>query len=206
MVRFFGSNDPYTLTEAIEYLDLQMSKEWNYAGALKKKADREKAEYAARLLSEIITEFKVVRGNGPTPLFILERLGKADPEPRIIGLDDIEDSIAPGGRLRIQGEAPEAHFEFINWLADHLARTAEIQEIFPGNFGIFQYVLDADTIRRVVAASRVEYVVVRTRQQNGETVSHRFDRGAWLKATATPCEKVDGNIFTKLGLPAMMER
>ena len=38
MVRFFGSNDRFTLDEVIDHISLQRSKEFNRAGALRKKA------------------------------------------------------------------------------------------------------------------------------------------------------------------------
>jgi hypothetical protein len=185
MVRFFGANDEFTLTEIIEFLEAHRSTQFHWAGVARLKPERERAFYAERLLGTIIEEIEQARDNGATPLYILEKLEKAPKgDPHIVGLDDIQDSILPGGRFYATGEAPENTVLFLQWLAAHWMDVLYIQEIFPGNFGVGQFVLSAEQIRRVVQISAAQTIVLRRRNNDGTVgSSHWFDRQAWLALT-----------------------
>lgn len=196
MMTFFGTNDQDTLRGVIEYVEGQISKEMSASTTLRQKTAREQSAYAGRVLIDLKRALEAAKANGPTPKFIMDKVRKATTTE-----DVIEESILPGGSMRIEGRVPENRYLFINWLADHYGRVIWIQEIFHGQFGIGQYALDADTIRRVVLASTADTVCVRTRHGNGTTSTHTFDRGRWLASTEKPTERVDGDIFEQLALP-----
>lgn len=191
MVRFFGSNDRYTLDEAIDYLRFEMSKQFNYSGvlnhsgALKRKSDRERAEYAGCVLNDIIKEFERVRDNGPTPEFIMEHVREMHARRTLRSITarptvDVDDDVT-----RVEGEAPEDDMEFVNWLAaKQTERSILIHEVMPGEFAVAQYVMDPGLLRRVVLASPCDVVIVRTKREgNGQAVSSFFDRNNWLRRT-----------------------
>lgn len=121
-------------------------------------------------------------------------------------MDPIQESIAPGGALRMStAKAPKDNPGFINWLGNQQGPVLWIQEIRPGEFGVNQFVMDADQIRRVVLASRSDTVVVRTRNDGEHFVTHTYDRNTWLANTVERTQKVDLDIFEKLDLPRPVE-
>jgi hypothetical protein len=102
--------------------------------------------------------------------------------------------------VRIEGEAPETDLAFVNWLGERQTGSVLIHEIQPGEWAINQFVLPAFLIRRVVLASRADTVIVRTLQDDGDTVAHFFDRGEWLTKTQEPNERASSGILSRLGL------